>query len=121
MPSSPSSLPCDNGPTVRTGVGDMCPAVSTVRTRPDCSATNMFVSRGRHASATGLSRLLTTATRPTRTRARSGIAGVVVDPEDDEDDGARAVVVVVGSGLVGGTGTVAAEPLDDPLLHAASR
>ena len=124
MPSSPSSFPCDNGPTVSTGVGDTWPFVSTSRTRPDCSATNMCVSWTRQASAIGLSRPDTTLVSVTCTAARFGAAagGVVVVAL-----GRRTVVAVVpvvavtrGAGLVGGIGGAVVDFDDDPLLHAAS-
>src|SRR6266478_565009 len=116
MPSSPSSLPRESGPTVRTGVGDSPPFASTTRTRPLCSATNMCVSCARHASATGLLRPDTTGASATRTRARSGgDAGRV--------EGTLGFVLllepVVGAGLVGGIGGLDVVLRDDPLLHAA--
>src|SRR5205814_688097 len=84
-------------------------------TRPPCSATNMCVSRARHASATGLSRTDTTGASVSRTRARSGGAAGCVDGAAPD----FVLVVVVGAGLVGGIGRVDVVSRDDPLLHAA--
>src|SRR5437879_844279 len=117
MPSSPSSLPLESGPTVRTGVGASRPFASTTRTRPLCSATNMRVSCARHASATGLLRPDTTGASATRTRARSG--GEAGRVEGDTLGFVPVLVPVVGAGLVGGIGVLDVILRDDPLLHAA--
>ena len=73
----------------------------------------MWVSCARHASAIGLARPDTTGVSATRTEARFG-----VDAGRVEEGPGRAVVLVVGTELVGGNGTGDVVLVADPLLHA---